>query len=103
VAIWKRGDRAVARYHWPAIGAALDLQPDEVGALFAGQPLARLDGERLPSLGSLRRAAGLHQRVVADRVGVAPTTLSMWETGKVRVPASMGPSWQTLWRPTSPG
>jgi transcriptional regulator with XRE-family HTH domain len=87
VSMWERGVRGVARHYWPALGAALALDLDAVAGLFAGQPPARLDGVRLPSLQLARRASGLTQQGLAERLGVAPTTLSMWESGGVRVPA----------------
>lgn len=89
VSAWERAQRGVARHHWPALGAALGLEPHEVAALFAEYPAARLDGLRLPSLAGARRAAGLTQRELAEQVGVAPTTLSMWESAGVPVPAAV--------------
>lgn len=89
VSMWERGLRGVARQYWPAIGTALGLGPDRVAALLAGRPPARLDGVPLPSLGHARRSARVTQRVLAERVGVAPTTLSMWETSGVRVPSAV--------------
>jgi transcriptional regulator with XRE-family HTH domain len=86
VSMWEAGTRPVARHYWPAIAAALHLRPEQVSALFAGAPPARLDGVPLPSLGWARRAAGLTQRALAERVGMAPTTVSMWEVAGVRVP-----------------
>jgi transcriptional regulator with XRE-family HTH domain len=85
VSMWERGSRGVARHYWAPLGAALRLSPDEVGALFAQQPPARMDSTRLPSLGWARRAAGISQFALARRLGVAPTTVSMWETAGVRV------------------
>jgi transcriptional regulator with XRE-family HTH domain len=85
VSMWERGDRGVARHHWPALAAALGLGREELTALFAECPPARLDGLRLPSLAAARRAAGFTQRAVAERLGVAPTTLAMWESARVRV------------------
>lgn len=89
VSAWERAQRGVARHHWPALGAALRLEPDEVAALFADYPRARLDGARLPSLARARRAAGLRQRTLAELIGVAPTTLSMWESAGVPVPLAL--------------
>lgn len=91
VSMWEAGLRGVARHHWPALAAALGLRPGEVSRLFEGCPPARLEGASLPSLSWARRAAGLPQRAVAERVGVAPTTLSMWEVAGVRVPGSVAP------------
>lgn len=89
VSVWERAQRGVARHYWPALGAALRLEPDEVAALFADYPPARLDCVRLPSLARVRRAAGLRQRTLAELVGVAPTTLSMWECAAVPVSLSV--------------
>jgi transcriptional regulator with XRE-family HTH domain len=85
LSLWEKGRRRPARCSWPQIGAVLDLAPDDVAALFADHPPARLDGEPLPSLGVVRRQRGLSQRAVARQVGVAPTTLAMWESAGVRV------------------
>jgi len=89
VSMWERGRRGVARHYWPALGAALGLEPGEVAALFVGYPPARMDGVRLPSLGRVRRAAGLTQQELAELLGVAPTTLSMWESSGVPVPSTL--------------
>jgi transcriptional regulator with XRE-family HTH domain len=85
VSIWERGDRGVARSYWPALAAALGLREDEIPELFEGSPPARLDAVRLPSLAPVRRARGMTQRALAERLPVAPTTLAMWETAGVRV------------------
>jgi transcriptional regulator with XRE-family HTH domain len=85
VSIWERGDRGVARSYWPALAAALGLREDELPKLFEGSPPARLDAVRLPSLAPVRRARGMTQRALAERLDVAPTTLAMWETAGVRV------------------
>jgi transcriptional regulator with XRE-family HTH domain len=89
VSMWEKGTRRPARRYWPALGSALGLTLDEVAALFVDHPPSRLDGEPLPSLGPLRRRRGLAQRALAGLVGVAPTTLSMWETSGTRVPAGV--------------
>jgi transcriptional regulator with XRE-family HTH domain len=91
VSMWEHGTRGVARHYWSALGAALGLTDDEVAALFTAQMPARLDGTRLPSLGRVRRAAGVSQHALAASVGVAPTTVSMWETAGVRVPLPIAP------------
>lgn len=88
VSVWEQARRGVARHYWPALGSALGLEPDEVAALFTDYRPARLDGVRLPSLGRARRAAGLTQQALAELVGVAPTTLSMWECAGVPVPSA---------------
>jgi transcriptional regulator with XRE-family HTH domain len=85
VSIWERGDRGVARSYWPALAAALGMREDEIPELFEGGPPARLDAVRLPSLATVRRASGMTQRALAERLDVAPTTLAMWETAGVRV------------------
>jgi transcriptional regulator with XRE-family HTH domain len=89
VSMWESGARAVSRIYWPALGAALALQPAQVEELFRAHPISRLDGRRLPSLGLARRRVGMTQRELAGRVGVAPTTVSMWETNGVPVPAAL--------------
>jgi transcriptional regulator with XRE-family HTH domain len=89
VSYWERGVRRPARSHWPLLGLVLGLEQAEVAALFADHPPARLDGEPLPSLASVRRRAGISQRALAQRVGVAPTTLSMWETAGIAVSPAM--------------
>jgi transcriptional regulator with XRE-family HTH domain len=89
ISMWESGARAVSRIYWPAIGAALGLEPAQVEELFRAHPASRLDGRRLPSLGPARRRVGMTQRVMAGRLGVAPTTVSMWETGGVPVPAAL--------------
>ena len=85
VSMWERGDRGVARNYWPVLAAALGMRQDELPALFEGCPPARLDGVRLPSLARARRTAGLTQQALAEHLGVAPTTLAMWESTRVRV------------------
>jgi len=82
---WEKGSRRPARYRWPALGAALGLTADELDRMLRGAPPARLDGEPLPSLATVRRRRGMTQRALAAAVGVAPTTLSMWETAGVAV------------------
>lgn len=89
VSMWERGDRAAARSYWPALGMALGLCADEVAQLFAGSPPSRHDGRCLPSLVLARRRAGLTQRAVAGQLGVAATTISMWESRGVPVPAQL--------------
>lgn len=89
VSVWERAQRGVARHYWPALGSALGLAPEEVAALFVDYPPARLDGVRLPSLARVRRTAGVRQRPLAELIGVAPTTLSMWESAGVPVPLSV--------------
>lgn len=85
VSSWERGDRRPGRSHWPALAAALQVTREAVSVLFASHPPARLDGVPLPSLSAARRHAGLQQQTVARLVGVAPTTVSMWESAGVRV------------------
>jgi len=89
VSMWERGDRGVARNYWPVLAAALGMRQDELPGLFEGCSPARLDGVRLPSLACARRAAGLTQRALAERLDVAPTTLAMWESARVRVHLSL--------------
>jgi transcriptional regulator with XRE-family HTH domain len=89
VSYWEKGVRRPARAHWPRIAAVLGLDEAEVAALFADHPPARLDAVPLPCLASVRRRAGVTQRALAERVGVAPTTLSMWETAGVAVSAAL--------------
>jgi transcriptional regulator with XRE-family HTH domain len=83
---WENGRRQPARHYWPSLATALGLTLDEVAALFADHPPARYDGTPLPSLAFERHRVGLTQRALAQSVGVAPTTLAMWETAGVRVP-----------------
>jgi transcriptional regulator with XRE-family HTH domain len=89
VSMWESGARAAALGYWPALGRALGLCPEEVGALFVGSPPSRHDGRRLPSLAHARRRVGLTQRELAGRLGLAATTASMWESGGVPVPAQL--------------
>ncbi|MGY1661965.1 helix-turn-helix domain-containing protein [Geodermatophilus sp. SYSU D00705] len=89
VAAWEKGVRRPVRGHWPLLGTLLGLPPDGVDALFADHPPARLDGAPLPSLAAVRRRAGLSGRALARLLAVAPTTLSMWETAGVPVPAGV--------------
>ena len=89
VSMWESGARAAARIYWPALSAALGLDIDEIERLFRDLPPSRLDGRRLPALGRARRRAGVTQRDVADRLGVAPTTVSMWESAGVPVPGAL--------------
>jgi transcriptional regulator with XRE-family HTH domain len=89
VSMWESGARAAARSHWPALGRALGLGPDQVADLFVGSPPARYDARRLPSLALARRRAALTQRELAARLGVAPTTVSMWESAGVPVPTHL--------------
>jgi transcriptional regulator with XRE-family HTH domain len=89
ISMWESGSRSVSRIYWPALGAALSLEPAQVEELFRAHPTSRLDGRRLPSLGPARRRVGMTQREIAGRLGVAPTTVSMWETGGVPVPAAL--------------
>ncbi|WP_436692134.1 helix-turn-helix domain-containing protein [Geodermatophilus sp. CPCC 205506] len=85
VSMWERGRRGVGRHYWPALTVALGLSEEDLTALFARCPPSRLDAVRLPSLARFRRSAGLTQAALAQRVGVAPTTLAMWESSGVRV------------------
>ena len=89
VSYWERGVRRPATSHWPRLGVVLGLDQTEVAALFADHPPARLDGRPLPCLALVRRRAGVTQRALAERVGVAPTTLSMWETARIAVSLPM--------------
>lgn len=89
VSIWERGDRAVGRHYWPTLAVVLSLTDDQVVDLFRGRPSSRSDGRRLPGLGPARRTARLTQRRLAERVGVAPTTLAMWENAGAPVPFDM--------------
>ena len=89
VSTWEHGSRAASRGYWPALGTVLGLGPAEVGGLFGELSPSRLDGRRLPALGPARRRAGLTQREVAGHLGVAPTTVSMWETAGVPVPGAL--------------
>lgn len=86
VALWEQGQRRPARTYWTALGTALELPVEQVAELFIGYQPARFDSRPLPSLAVARRSAGLTQRQLAGRLGVAPTTLSMWETAGVPVP-----------------
>jgi transcriptional regulator with XRE-family HTH domain len=86
VSLWESGRRRPARHHWPALAAALDLEPVQVGHLFPDHPSARLDTQRLPGLAAQQRRRGLTQAMLAARVRVAPSTLAMWETRHVPVP-----------------
>lgn len=90
VSSWERGTRRPARYRWPVFAALLRLDEDQLAALLAHLPPARLDGAVLPSLALIRRRAGLRQQTLALRVGVAPTTLAMWESARARVAPDMG-------------
>jgi transcriptional regulator with XRE-family HTH domain len=85
LALWEKGRRRPARDLWPRLAAVLGLELAEVAALFADHPPARLDGRPLPSLSMVRRRSGMTQRELAGLVGVAPTTLAMWENARVRV------------------
>lgn len=86
VALWEQGQRRPARTYWTALAAALELPVEQVAELFVGYRAARFDSWRLPSLADARRTAGVTQRQLAGRLGVAPTTLSMWESAGVPVP-----------------
>jgi transcriptional regulator with XRE-family HTH domain len=100
--MWEGGVRVPGRHYWPALAAALRLSEAAVGALFPDHRGARHDGVRLPSLGWARRASGLTQRELAMSVGVAPTTLAMWESAKVRVDPGTAEQLARLLR-TDPG
>ena len=89
VSLWERGGRRPAEWYWPGLAGALGLSADAVGSLFDDAPPSRYDRCRLPALAAVRRATGLTQREVAQRVGVAPTTLSMWESAGVPVPVAI--------------
>jgi transcriptional regulator with XRE-family HTH domain len=86
VSLWERGNRRADDCYWPLLGAALGLDEAGVAALFAGSPQPPRTRRPLPSLGWARRRSGLTQREVAGALGVATTTLSMWETAGVPVP-----------------
>jgi transcriptional regulator with XRE-family HTH domain len=86
---WEKGRRRPARHYWPSLGKALGLSLAEVAALFADHPPARGDGAPLPSLAFARRRSGMTQRALARSIGVAPTTLAMWEAAGVRVPLGL--------------
>ena len=86
---WANGRSRPARHYWPSLGRALGLTQAEIEVLFADGPPARHDGGPLPSLAFVRRHSGLTQRALARAVGVAPTTLAMWETAGVRVPQGL--------------
>jgi transcriptional regulator with XRE-family HTH domain len=85
VSMWERKDRAVARHYWPVLATALRLTEAQVAAFFTGCLSSRSDSIRLPALGRARRAAQLTQRGLAERLGVAPTKLAMWENARVPV------------------
>jgi transcriptional regulator with XRE-family HTH domain len=87
--MWEHGTRGVALAYYPVIAAALDVDPRRVAGLVAGGPRVRLDGIQLPGLAAQRRAAGLTGRALASAVGVAPSTLSMWETAGVPTPRAV--------------
>jgi transcriptional regulator with XRE-family HTH domain len=89
LSLWEKGRRRPARSLWPRLAAVLGLELAEVAALFADHPPARLDGRPLPSLSMVRRRSGMTQRELAGPVGVAPTTLAMWESARVRVAPGM--------------
>src|SRR5215218_5125983 len=79
VAAWERGSRVPGRRYWPSLATSLCVTEQQVAALFSAGPPSRLDCESLPALASARRRAGLTQRALAAEVGVATTTLAMWE------------------------
>lgn len=83
---WENGRRRPARHYWPSLATALGLTVDDVAAMFADLRPARHDRTPLPSLAYERRRSGLTQQALARSLGVAPTTLAMWETAGVRVP-----------------
>jgi len=85
VSQWERAARRPPRAYWPRLGALLGLEPEQLARLLADHPPARFDARPLPSLGAVRRQRGLTQRGLADIVGVAPTTLAMWENAGTRV------------------
>jgi len=89
VSMWESGVRRAARCYWPDLAAALRLDVDQISVLFDGYPPARDDRAPLPGLALARRRARLTQRVLAERIGVAPTTLSMWEVAGIPVPMSL--------------
>lgn len=91
VTMWDGGIRGVPRHRRYALALALGLEVDDLDGLLQGQRPARHDGLRLPALAAARRASGFTQRKLAALLGVAPTTLSMWETAGVRVPARAVP------------
>lgn len=86
VSMWEHGHRPVARHYWGALAKALGLSRQAITELFSDQTEARADGRFLPSLGHLRRTAGVPQVVMAGTLGVAVSTLSSWETAGIRVP-----------------
>lgn len=83
---WEKGRRRPACHYWPSLATALGVRLEDVEKFFADLPPARHDGTPLPSLAYQRRRAGVTQRALARSLGVAPTTLAMWETAGVRVP-----------------
>lgn len=86
MSLWESGRRRPARHYWPALATALNIRPAQVAQLFPGHPPARMDAQPLPGLAAQRRRRGLTQRAVAEHLGVAPSTLAMWETRHVPVP-----------------
>lgn len=88
VSAWEAGRRRPGSVSWPTLAAVLGLSADDVAGLFADHPPSRLDGQRLPGLSSVRAQLGLTQQALATVVGVAPSTVSTWETGG-RVAAGM--------------
>jgi transcriptional regulator with XRE-family HTH domain len=63
----------------------LHLDVAQVEQLVRAHPPARLDGVRLYSLGRIRKSRGITQRNLALEVGVRPTTVANWESGRGRV------------------
>jgi transcriptional regulator with XRE-family HTH domain len=89
VSMWESGDRRAARCYWDGLATALRLDLAEVSGLFVGYPTARDDRVLLPGLARARRRARLTQRSLAERIGVATTTLSMWEVAGIPVPTAL--------------
>jgi transcriptional regulator with XRE-family HTH domain len=96
VAMWEAGTRQAARCYRAGLARALHLEPAQVAALFAGYPPARDDRVVLPGLARARRRAAFTQREVAQRVGVAATTVSMWESAGIPVPADVAAQLEQL-------
>ena len=83
---WERGKTRPPEDLLPALAHHLDLTCRALDDALADHPPSRYDGQVLPGLGEALRRCSWMRTDVQELLGVAPTTVFEWETGRTRVP-----------------